>query len=251
MLGDGMKAPHALERPPLLEAIFEVRVTAADPAAAELLPGVLFGRLPEMFKTSEAMPAASLPAEVRRGIPDLRYQPLHRLTGEGSGVVIGDSAFGYFRLPPYPGWPKYKEDLLRVLEVLNGSGLIGPVLRYSMKVVNILNAPPGKQLELIAAELRMRGQKIPETGFSLKTEYHDREFVQVVQVATNARAASGDAKWSGLHVSIDCVSKRVPFGPFWRNAEANADTAHDRVKEMFFSVLRPETIESLGPLEPE
>ena len=65
--GKMTKLPVILEREPLVDAVFEVRL-GGDPHMSDLLPGVLFGQL-DPKPTIQRLPAAEIPQPIRASDP--------------------------------------------------------------------------------------------------------------------------------------------------------------------------------------
>lgn len=101
-----MKRPSGFKQPPLIEAVFEIRVVPAVQSAGELLPGLLFGQLRHLFDKVEQAPMGAIPRELRQR-PELKYLPQSKLVGKNETLLLGDNIVALARNPPYGNWKSF------------------------------------------------------------------------------------------------------------------------------------------------
>lgn len=82
------KLPKILEREPLVEAVFEVRL-GGDPHMSDLLPGILFSQL-DQRPTIQRLPAAEIPQPIRASDPNLAFAPVIRLDWREFAISLGE-----------------------------------------------------------------------------------------------------------------------------------------------------------------
>jgi uncharacterized protein (TIGR04255 family) len=105
-----VKLPKTLDREPLVDAVFEVRMAGA-PQLADLLPGALFGQLTPR-PTLERLPAAEIPQPIRDQDPNLAFSPVIRLDWGEFTISFGDRNLVIASKLPYPKWPAFKAAIL-------------------------------------------------------------------------------------------------------------------------------------------
>ena len=132
------RIPVRLEKDSIVESVFEVRFTSREQLVSELLPGMMFSQLKDTFPTIVNLPIKEMPAVLRQRDPELMFQPIVSLEGNGCKVNIGDKAISLGVVRPYIGWDAKKKLLTTVLDCLKGTGLVDAVERYSLKYVNIV-----------------------------------------------------------------------------------------------------------------
>lgn len=159
--------PKRLENPPLIESVFELRFEPSQERAADLLPGVFFAKLPSFTKLLESLPVSAIPRAVRDADPNMRFLPSHRLSGDNRFLMFGDRVLAFSQITPYPGWEKVKTGIEEALKVMKGTGFAKRVERYSLKAVNLLPVPAGKQLQTLSARFEVAGRPAEEQGFHL------------------------------------------------------------------------------------
>src|SRR5687768_6467538 len=105
-----------LLRPPLLEAVFEIRFQPASHVATELVPGLLFPHLKSYFPKAEQTGLGAIPNAVRQRRPELAYSHTIKFHGEGQTVLLGDHVFGLSCPVPYPGWSAFRDRCIFVVD---------------------------------------------------------------------------------------------------------------------------------------
>src|SRR5690606_24858904 len=96
------KLPKILEREPLVDAVFEVRLKEA-PSLADILPGFLFHELSPK-PVLQRLPAAEIPQPLRAHDPNLQFAPILRLEWDQYFIAIGERNFVVSCKLPYPKW---------------------------------------------------------------------------------------------------------------------------------------------------
>lgn len=242
------KLPVRLQKAPLLEAVFEVRFSGTK-SVGDLLPGLIYSSAKDEYSALESLPLSGVPAEVREKDPALRYASHKRLgTTDGRGLLIGDHVLAISQPRPYPGWEKFKGNILKILDIVKGTNLLGEIERYSLKCVNIIPAGPESQLDLLETKFEIAGEKPQEIGFQFRTERRAQERIDVIEIFPHASAKlPGSSPISGLMLGLDAI--RVSNSKsFWANTVDFLEKIHADEKELFFRLLKPKTLEVLEPV---
>ena len=234
------RLPAKLEHPPLLEAVFEIRFTSTQEGGGELLPGLLFSTFRSDFKNAEPTPAGIIPKAMRQQHPLLKYAAQYRLQGTNEALLLGDNMLSLSLTPPYPGWARFKRRCVEVSNALKGTGLAESVERYSLKYVNHL---PTQSLEAFTIRVDLGGYRMADNGFLLRFETLEGSFVSIVECAS---AQNELLKKGGMGFSIDTICQSGLEG-FWTDVERRVESAHRVLEGLFFGLLAPATLQSLGP----
>lgn len=241
-----MRIPEALARSPLIDAIFEIRFRPRLASTGDILPGMFYGRLPFPLTVSR-LTAAAMPSELRDNEPSLQYTALHRLQGERIALQVGDRVLTVSPTMPYPGWQAFRQGVLSVLEVAKELEAVRDVERMSFRFINLIPDVPERQLEALTLNLNGPWGPLGEDGLQLRFEHDYMGHRVIAQVAPNAVAqGKGLGERVGLAVDVD-VLKLVGLADFWSKYEDYIEQCHFALKSVFFSLLRPETLERLGP----
>ncbi len=244
-----MKLPKTLEREPLVEAVFEVRM-GGDPHLADLLPGALFGQLTPK-PTIQRLAAAEIPQPIRDQDPNLAFSPVIRL--DWGGFTI---SFGYRNLVigcklPYPKWPAFKEAILGIGEKVSKVGIAGTVERYSIKYVNLIQAPTlAEQIAKINVAVRVGDVEANQDHLSVQVHRKEHDTLHILSVVTGAQVGMPDGTFlSGVVVDIDSIRTMQfsDFNTFFVRLEPELENLRQANKLKFFNCLRESTIIEMGP----
>jgi uncharacterized protein (TIGR04255 family) len=244
--------PKKLGKPPLVEAIFEIRFEPARGSAGDLLPGLLYAQLGGSYGQIQPLPLSNVPLQIRDADPNLKYAPSRQLVGGNNRrILVGDRVTSISQHRPYGGWTDFRGHIIQLIDVLKSTNLIQTVERYSLKGVNVIPAGSGAQLGALDAKFEIAGLAAPEKGFRFRTEIETGPFLTIVEVATNAtvRFPSNDAA-SGLLLSVDTLATKSATSDLWSNRANRVDEIHDCLKRQFFSLLTDEALTALEPVWP-
>lgn len=244
-----VKLPKTLDREPLVDAVFEVRM-GGSPYMADLLPGALFDQL-EPRPTIQRLPAAEIPHPIREQDPNLVFSPVIRLDWDEFTISFGDRNLVIGCKLPYPKWPKFKEVILSIVEKVAQFGIAGPVERYSVKYVNLIQAPTlAAQISKINVAVRVGEVEAKDDHLSVQVHRNEGETLHIMSVVTGAQGKMADGKMVfGAVVDIDSIRTAhfSDFGAFAAKLEPAVEGLRQENKIKFFSCLTEETINEMGP----
>lgn len=240
-----MRLPVRLGTQPLVDSTIEIRLTEFNQHLVERIPAIIFSKMSEYYSQSESTPIASLPIELRKSDKNLQFTHSFRIHGPGYVISIGDQVLGISKLMPYSGWSTFKDRAVMLFSALIESELINRISRYSIKATNVLVDPTVDQLDMIAISADLGGHRPNSSGFRMRAEYGKGDFLQLVEIVTNAAFTNNDIIQEGLLVSVDSIK----FGDDLdlRSVIDGLDFLHDEGKRRFFDILTEDTIRKLKP----
>jgi uncharacterized protein (TIGR04255 family) len=243
-----VRIPLKLKVDPILEAVAEIRFAAPPSDIGAVLPGLLLAELSDLVAKHSRLPASEIPPHMRQN-GDLRYVPLHQLSGERAAIQVADRALGISTLGNYPGWAIFKPMAIRVFEVAAKRNLFGRIERISVKYVNLLEATDGaSQLALTHLKLEIGDWKFETNPVQLRVELKKENLVGIVQLSSLYTAAneSNRAERHGLVVDVDVICNG-PFDSGLKDIDKALDVAHSFEKELFYELVKPEVVERYEP----
>jgi uncharacterized protein (TIGR04255 family) len=245
----GMSAlPEKLRNPPLVEAVLELRFHPSQPAAGDLLPGLLFAELKGEFAQIEQLPFGNISRLVRMSVPpELQYQAHVKLVSQAATILIGDRSVTITQSPPYAGWTAFRSLGERVLDVAKKTGLIATVERYSFKCINVIEPKGRHPFDILRGEFHLGNQKILRDGLHMRFHVEHPKLLNIIEVAGEATATWRGGARTGALVSVDTISA-ADNKTFWSDLRANLDQAHLVLKGIFFGIVRQEIIEEWEPI---
>ena len=250
-MGSGLLLPNKLKNEPLIEAVFEFRFEASQPAT-DLIPGFLFGKL-DGKKVLHRLPTAELPKPIRDSDPNLRFAPLVRLELERFNLLIGDHAVAVGCKLPYIGWQSgFREKCLEVVAVLSDLTFIEKVSRFSIKYVNLIPASTiSEQVTLLKMKISIGDSNVVDSQFSFRVELLDGLDVHVVSILSGATATDNETghERTGIVVDVDTIRNldNQAFNDWNSTITDQLNQLRHSNKEKFFSMLKRSTIDGMGP----
>ncbi len=236
--------PKKLKKEPLIEAVFEIRFSAAL-AASSVLPGFFFAKLGAKTVV-EPLPIAQVPPQIRDIDPNLRYQPLMKINWDNFIILIGDKTLGIACTVPYPGWTNFREKIVEVIRILIDSDIVQNVERYSIKYVDIIEGEDlAKQIERVALDILIGTHRLKEENFTVRVEIPHENFINAIQIAAPASAKIPNAQErKGVLVAIDtvCNYQTSDLSEFMVEFIDRLDQIHNETEKTFFDCLKPETL---------
>jgi|SRR5450631_888129 uncharacterized protein (TIGR04255 family) len=244
-----MKLPVKLANVPIVEAVFEIRFKAAVPTSS-VLPGLFFTSLAGS-KTFQRLPAAEIPEVMRNADPNLQYAPLVALTwNEKYSIQIGDRSLGVACKLPYPGWSEFKKQILELVKVVTEANVLTSVERCSLKYTNIIPSDLGSLPDIAAIDLKIGTQEAHRGHLQIRADLLDGEAIHIVQIVSEGTTTLiGGRSITGVVIDVDTVRNFESVKPadFADQLLNSIDDLHTKTKRVFFSCLKPQALEKLGP----
>jgi uncharacterized protein (TIGR04255 family) len=216
------------------------------PGTASLILGLLFQQLQDPNARVENLPIGNLPQAFFDTDPNLQFAAKHRLIVGDLFISVGERSVGV-ACTPYPGWQEFKSRVLRVWEVLaKNPQFVGPASRFSLKYVNLLEEVTEQTVaKLTKVSVSVSDNEQPGWPLQLRTEFQNRGYVDVVQVASEATALLPSGEKKGFLIDIDIICLKPPADLLGNAGEA-LNEAHNHAKNRFFGLLTDETITGRG-----
>lgn len=242
------KIPIRLKKEPLLEAIWEIRFSGGNVPVADLLPGMLFRVFAQKYGKAYKLPAAAIPAAVAEQDPVLRYAPKIRLDGTNQTVQIGDYMVSLSCLCPYCGWAKFSHDIRELAEAVRETGLVQRSERFSLKYIDLVELEEPVGLAHLNLVLNLAGHGLVANPVQLRRQIHENDLIHIVQITSPAEVvlSETETRLKGVLVDIDSIKNMEPSDS-WETLYKRLDDVHSSCKKMFFSILKPQTLERLEP----
>jgi len=243
--------PVALRVEPLVDALFELRLEAC-PSIADVFSGILFEKL-ELSDPAERLSTADIPKQIREADPALKYAPTTRIKWDGFLISMSDKSLivSCDLSKPYPKWPKFKEAIIKVVELLGKLRISGYVERFSIKYVNIIpaNSLP-EQLAKTKLDISLGPIRVTQDNVNLRLQRNEDGFIQILTIVTGARGQSETGKVvTGIVIDIDSIKQnlKIDLHSLPSSIQDDLENLKQSNKKMFFDCLTEEAIKEMGP----
>lgn len=233
--------PIKLRDDAIVEAVCQVHFSTAVE-----LPEVVLGRLSDFGDKGEfrvtRLPAADIPAVVRRNDPNFRHQALLELKNEaGSTVRVGDNVISIHvvGVGKYPGWETYRPQVQRMLTQLFFRVSEVEIHNATLRYINALVPTRHHIASIHDLEIRVAvGDAQFKGRMNLNiSEPRGDEFVVTTRIADTTFVQGNLPDGTVAVVDIEVSS---PAGYRSRDALAVGEwfvTAHDLEKDAFFRLF--------------
>ena len=239
---DRTKLPNHIEICPIVDALVELRFEASVNANAVF--GLIYGALIKSYPGNVVnLPIMQLPEAVRMSDPTLKFKPLYRINNKNVSIQIGTDVISICSPLPYIGWETFKKHVQEIIRLIHENGIFSRVVRLGHRYVNFFGSD---LLDKITMSFHMTdGYNIQ--NLIITTQVKDSDFDNTVQFSNNAALNLGTPNQkNGSIIDIDTF-RDYSDGYFLENINTEIEKAHQCEKTLFFSLLKPEFIESLNP----
>jgi len=246
------KIPKRLKKEPLIEAIWQAQFEPKEGLpVGDLLPGILYSALKAEYPNLQLhrLPTADIPAPVAQLDPNLRFSAKYRMEEPGSPFLfqVGDRIVTMNCRKPYTGWSAFKERILKLLDVIESSGLVPVPGRHSLRYIDLLILDPAPDLKALQIQFQIGQWNLQNRPLQMRVEIPDEDCNHVVQIATPAEANLPEGRLKGSVIDLETVSSSMTSS--WQDVRAQIDLIHDRSKAVFYQQLL--TAEAIALMEPE
>lgn len=244
--------PKRLKKEPLIEAIWQVQFEPKEGLpVGDLLPGILYAALKVEYPNLQLhrLPTADIPAPVAQIDPNLRFSAKYRMEEPGSPFLfqVGDRIVTMNCRRPYAGWSAFKERILKLLDMIESSGLVPVPGRHSLRYIDLLTLDPASGLKALQVQFQIGQWSLQNRPLQMRVEIPDEECNHVVQIATPAEANLPEGRLQGSVIDLETVSGSMPGS--WQDVRTQIDLIHDRSKAVFYQQLL--TADAIALMEPE
>lgn len=244
--------PTRLNKEPLIEAIWQVQFEPQDGLSiGDLLPGILYSVLKTDYPHLQfhRLPAADIPAPMAQVDPSLRFSAKYRMEEPGSPFLfqVGDRIVTMNCRKPYAGWAAFKERILKLVDVIEGGGLVPTPLRHSLRYIDLLGLDPAPSLNALQVSFQIGEWSLANRPIQMRVEIPDGDCNHVVQIATPAEANLPEGIIQGSVIDLETSFSTPP--KCWQDVRTQIDRIHDRSKSVFYQQLL--TTEAIALMEPE
>jgi len=234
-----MKLPIEISPNPLVTSAVELRFASQMPSNS-LFPAVYKAFLEDLpnFELS------SLPPEIKVNNPLLKYAPDYILSNENYKLSFSNSVLAFEHVSEYQFWKNYFPFVSKSFQTFFKIVETEFIERVGVRYASVLDKTDNASQVLIS---------VPSLGlanYEQKFEHH-RTTIKLdnisilLQIFDNAKAVKKDQSISGVYIDIDASfnEKIKPNGDVLKMI----DRLHDEQKKLFFSLLRPEYLDTLNP----
>lgn len=227
---------------PIIESKIEIRFTPNFPP--DVVIGVAYNLLSQTGSCSlTQLPIMQLPADIRSKDPQFQYQPTHTISNKEILVHVGPNvAIIQIRNLDYPGWHTFRRIINDIVSKLRTSNLIQKIEYIGLRYINFFpNINIFDKINLRIEGLAQRGH-----ATIFRTELDSEKFTNVLQISDGVHVKNPRLDCDGSLIDITTVV--LPrHGLTLENCISHIDEIRAGEKELFFSLLKQDYLDSLSP----
>jgi uncharacterized protein (TIGR04255 family) len=232
-----MNLPKNINPCPIVDALLEVRFTSKINANAVF--GLIYSVLRKDFQKVETLPILQLPDVVRASDPNLKYKPYYKISNENFVIQIGPDVISISSFPKYLGWELFSKIVFDVLTKIESVEIINLIQRMGIRYINFFET---NIFEKVNLKVCIGTDDILYKNTIVRTEIEQGEYSSTLQVANNV-TINGKL---GSIIDIDTFVTKNLDTFFSRKTEL-INAGHLKEKELFYSLLKPEFLNTLNP----
>ncbi len=238
-----MRIPKKIHNCPIADSVVELRFNSSIFPNAVF--GLIFNVLQNEFPKVEKLPILQLSEQLIDSDPNFKFKAQYRLiSDEGFSVQIGPDVLVIGSPIPYPGWDWYFDKIKLVIEKVYQAGVIKEVIRLGVRFINFFDVDIFEKINLNIAINNVSHESL---NTQLRTEIKKNGFLNTLSIANNAKQILKNNKERiGSIIDIDTF-KEYKQDDFKGIYETEIENAHNSEKEIFFSLLKTEYLNSFNP----
>ena len=236
--------PIRIEACPLIDALIEFRFEAAITKSAVF--GIIYNLIKEEYRGNVInLPILQIPEQIREVDPNLKFKPLYRIENERFVIQIGYDVLSISSKMPYIGWSDFSKHSFSIINKVISSGIIKRVSRIGHRYINFFKGDITNSLTMSFSMT----EKYTSENLLIRTDVKDGNFMNTLQFVNNAnyKPHPNSIEVVGSLIDID-TSREYSDNYFTSNIEQEINMAHNCEKKLFFSLLKPDFLNSLKPV---
>lgn len=235
-----VKIPKLLKKCPIVDVVVEIRFNAKIDSNAVF--GVLYNSLNKKYQgpvTQIQLPPPLMPIPQNGS-----FIPFFNITNKDHTIKIGPNVLIIGIAFPYMGWTKFSAISEEILKIALGTGIIGDVLRLGLRYRNFFEGDITDNLTFSLSNFRHKPKNL-----NIRIEVDEDNVHSVMQYANNAvlENKANQIKKLGSIVDIDSYRTYSSALNFKANLKKELNMVHDAEKNVFFSLLKENFLNTFGP----
>jgi uncharacterized protein (TIGR04255 family) len=229
-----MKKPISIDPCPIIDAVIEIRFTP------NIDHNAVFGLLYNAIKND--FPGKVEPqtlTTIEHGKNEITTSQIFKLTNEKYVIQIGHNVLSISSYPRYTGWSDFYDETINYLQKIDEVGIISEINRLGMRYINFFENDIFTKIKINAT---LDNKEIDYKNTQIKTEISHDNFTSNLLIANNIEVQNK----TGSIIDIDTYRMHSLEG-FFKKKEQILKEIHDNEKELFFSLLKDEFVETLNP----
>ena len=202
--------------------------------------GIIYNVIKDRFQNVEAFPILKIPDEIRKNDLILMNQAHYKVTNENIVILIGPRTLSLSCTKYYKGWDHFIKEVDDLFNKIGQLGIIKSVNRLGIRYINLFNFDIFEKINMSIASDNVF---MHFNNKFIKVDILNNEFTSTLQVSNNITIKN---VVKGALIDIDTFTQKG-LDAFFDNYKDLLIKGHNVEKEIFFSLLQKDYLESLEP----
>jgi uncharacterized protein (TIGR04255 family) len=239
-----MNLPKRINPCPIIDSVVELRFDSEFPVDA--IFGVVFAAVKNEYAGFQRLPVSEVPEVIRIQDPNLKYAPFYQAVSSSFILRVGPRVISLSNVGEYVGWDKFFLKLKEVLEKLKGTGVVAKFTRLGIRYIDFFEGDIFNNVNLTIPEIQVNEKPLPSKQQVYRSLVENGKFLTNIQIANNTQVTVRSVQKTGSLFDSDTFFEAASGFNFTGLNEL-IDECHVREKEIFFSLLKQEFINTLHP----
>lgn len=237
-----MTRPKKITPDPIIDAVVEFRFESEIPPDAVL--GMLFSVVRNEFSNFKKLPIAEIPEEIRRNDPQLKFAPCYQSISKGYRLNVGPSVISLGNPGDYVGWKEnFYPFLQNIIGQLEKSGIVKKFTRIGIRYIDFFTTDI---FEKITLSIKLNDEPLAAKQTTISTIFERDGLITRVNIQNNTVIIRNNKQSIGSIIDTDTFFEPKHSISFEELIEL-LDKQHDVSLNVFFSLLKPDFLETLNP----
>ena len=237
-----MMLPKKIEVCPIVDTVVEIRFISS--LFSNAVFGMIYNEFQKDYPKVEKLPILQLPDQLRDIDPNFKFKPHYKISNDKFIIQIGPDVFTVGSTIPYIGWNEYSDEIYNLLQRLFNLKIISQVIRLGVRYINFFESDIFSRIKL---SLSIDESEHECKNTLIRTEIVNNDFINTVQIANNVNHVVNGRPIIGSIIDID-TSRNYSDTKFISDYKTEVESAHNSEKELFFSLLKDDFLDSLKPI---
>ncbi len=238
-----MKLPKKISKCPIIDAVIEIRFESSINSNA--IFGIIYSCLQAEYPKVETLPILQVPEPLRENDPVFKYKPHYKISDDQYTIQIGSDVIAFGSVIPYPGWTEFSRKFQSNFDNILKTGIIHKVIRLGVRYINYFD---NNIFDNVILEFKSTDNilNLPTGNTVIRTDVPCNSYTSTLQITNNAKI-DPENEIVGSLIDIDTF-KIYQDMSFLNSYKSEIQNAHNIEKELFFSILKQDYINSLEPV---
>jgi uncharacterized protein (TIGR04255 family) len=229
------KLPQKISPCPIKEAIVEVRFESEIPSDAVF--GIFYSEFKADYPTVDELPILQLPEFVRKQDKTLQHKPHYKLSNnDGFLFQVGPRVVSLISVAPYSGWSVFYERLKDIVKRIGTLEVVKSYIRIGVRYINHFEI---NVFDVVTLQVALTGHELNNYGTSIRSEIPAGAFKSTLQISNNVDIIGNEKTTKCSIIDIDTFIENPQ-----EDVNVLIENGHLEEKKLFFTLLKPEFVES-------